>query len=134
MLLGNSSEWSTGRAYIPCPIVTIVNWCHTVMQTVRQHQEDVCWTKLTNILTSEANLEPSQSSTVEYFRRNSQRLKIVNYFRRKAPPSMFVWALKTPLNLRWLIYQKMCVSTKDMVPGLAHEKYLKNTTHSKRKI
>ena len=31
---GTCSEWATGRAYIPCPTVTIVKWCHTVMKKV----------------------------------------------------------------------------------------------------
>ena len=39
MLSGSCSEWSTDRAYITCPTVTIVKWCHTAMQTVFQHQE-----------------------------------------------------------------------------------------------
>ena len=38
MLSANCSEWSIGKAYILCPTVTIVKWCHTVMQAVNQHQ------------------------------------------------------------------------------------------------
>ena len=44
MLSGNSSEWSTDRAYIPCPTVTLVKWFHTVIQTVRHHQKGGRWT------------------------------------------------------------------------------------------
>ena len=43
MLSGNCFEWSTDRAYIPYPTVTIVKWCHTVMQTVCQHPEGGHW-------------------------------------------------------------------------------------------
>ena len=39
MLSGNCSKWSTGIAYIPWPTVTVVKWCHTVMQTMCQHKE-----------------------------------------------------------------------------------------------
>ena len=126
MLSGNCSEWSTDRAYIPCPTVTIVKWCHTVMQTVRQHQEGGRWTstkkkklwlkieKLTNILTSEAILQPSRTSMADHSCRNSERLKSVNYSRRKEPPQFFFWALNMPLYLIWLSYLKKCVSTKKL--------------------
>ena len=138
MLSSNCSEWSTGRAHISCSTITIVKWCHTVMETVRQQQEGGRSTstskkkleieKLTNILTSEANLgmAVSQASMADHSYRNSQRLKVVNYFRRKAPPQMFVWALNRPLYLIWLTYQKTCVSTKKMVAGLAHKNVLKS--------
>ena len=67
------------------------------METMRQHQEGGRWNstskttfleieKLANILTSEANLQLSQTSTADHSCRNSQRLNIVNYFRRTAPP------------------------------------------------
>ena len=39
------SKWSTYSAYIPSLTVTIVQWCHTVMQTVPQHQESSYWTR-----------------------------------------------------------------------------------------
>ena len=126
MLSGNCSEWSTDRAYIPCPTVTIVKWCHTVMQTVRQHQEGGRWTstwkktwlkieKLTNILTSEVILQPSRTSMADHSCRNSLRLKFFSYFRRKAPPQMFFWALNMSLYLIWLTYQQTFfkVGTKD---------------------
>ena len=141
MLSGNCSEWSTDRAYIPCPTVTIVKWCHTVMQTVRQHQEGGRWTstwkklkieKSTNTLTAEAILQPSQTSMMDHSCRNSQQLKVVIYFRREAPPQMLFWALNTPLYLIWLTYQKTCISTKKMVAGLAHKKYFLKATHSKK--
>ena len=122
MLLGNCSEWSTGRAYILCPTVTIVKSSHTVMQTVRQHQERARWTstykkfleieKLTNILTSEVDLQPSQTSMVDHPRRNSQLLKVINCFCRKAPPQMFVLALNTPPYLIWHTHYKTRASTK----------------------
>ena len=124
MLSGNCSKWSTDRAYIPCPTVTLVKWCHTVMQTVRQHQEGGLWTstkkiklrlkieKLTNILTSDAILQPSRKFMMDHSCRNSQQLKVANYFRRKAPPQAFFWALNMPLYLIWLTYQKTCNTKK----------------------
>ena len=45
---------------------------------------------------SEAYLKPSQD---ERFCGNSQHLKAVNYFRRKAPPWLVDWVLNTPLSL-----------------------------------
>ena len=125
MLPGNWSEWSTDRAYIPCPTVIIVKWYHTVMQTVRQNQEGGRLTstkkrrwlkieKLTNILTSEAILQPSRTSMAKHSCRNSQWLKAVNYFRRKAPSQMLFWALNMLLYLIWLTCQKTCVSTKKL--------------------
>ena len=39
MLSGNRSEWSKCRVYIPYPTITIVKWCHTLMETVHQHQK-----------------------------------------------------------------------------------------------
>ena len=64
------------------------------METVRQHQEGGRWTstntqkikieEMANILTLEAKLQPSQTSTAGYSWRNSQN--VVIYFRRKAPP------------------------------------------------
>ena len=130
MLSSHCSEWSTDRAYIPCPTVTIVKWCHSVMQTVRQYQEGGRWTntlkkckieKLTNILIWGAILQPSQTPMADHSCRNRQRLEVVNYFNRKAPPQAFFWALNTSLYLIWLTYQKSCVSTKKMVTGLEHK-------------
>ena len=125
MLSGNCSEWSTDRIYIPCPAVTIVKSCHKVMKTVSQHQEGGRWIstqktlwlkvdKFANILTSGAILQPSWRSMADHSWRNSKRLKVVNYFRRKAPPQMFFWALNMPLYLLWLTYQKACVNTKKL--------------------
>ena len=45
---------------------------------------------MTNILTSEVILQPSRTFMADHSYRNSQRLKAVNYFRRKAPPQMFL--------------------------------------------
>ena len=39
--------------------------------------------KLTNILTSDPSLQPSQTSMADQFCKNSQRLKIVDYFLQK---------------------------------------------------
>ena len=47
------------------------------------------------------------------------------YFYRKALSQMLLWALNTPLYLIWLTFQNICVSTKKVVPGLAHKKYFK---------
>ena len=65
---------------------------------------------MTNILTSEVILQPSLTSIVDHSCRNSQGLKVVDYFRRKALPQMFFWALNTPLYLIWLTYQKTYIS------------------------
>ena len=69
---------------------------------------------MTNILTSEAILQPSQTSMADHSCKNSQRLKVVNYFSKKASPQMFFWALNAPLYLIWLTHQKTCVSTKKL--------------------
>ena len=76
--------------------------------------------KLTNIATSEVILQPSQTYMANHSCRNSQQLKVVNYFRRKTPPQKFFWAPHTSLYLTWLIFQK---SASAMVPGLAHKNY-----------
>ena len=43
---------------------------------------------------AEAYLEHSRTSTTEVFCKNSERIKAVNYFHRKAPSSLFDWGLK----------------------------------------
>ena len=48
---------------------------------------------------SETYLEPSRTSTMELFCEASERLKAVNYFRKKAPEYVFGWVLNTPLRL-----------------------------------
>ena len=58
--------------------------------------------------------------------------KNINYFHRKTISQMFFWAINTPLYLIWLIYQKICFSTKKMVAGIVHKKYFLKTTHSKK--
>ena len=63
--------------------------------------------KWTNILTSEANLEPSKTSMTEHFCQNNQQLKVVDYIFKKAPSQMFGWALNTPLYLICLTYQNV---------------------------
>ena len=92
--------------------------------------------KLRNILTSEAILQPSQTSMTDHSCRNSQRLKVVNYFRRKAPPQMFLWALNILLYLIWLTYQKIkkrasaptnCINKKQQT-------YLPNTVYLSNQI
>ena len=50
-------------------------------------------------ITSEAKLQPSQTFMAEHFCKNSQWLKVVDYFRRKAPSQMFVSAFNTPQYL-----------------------------------
>ena len=45
---------------------------------------------------AEAYLELNQTSTMGLFRENSQRVLIVNYFRKKAPSQSFNQALNTP--------------------------------------
>ena len=115
MLSGNCSEWSTARAYIPYPTVTIVKWCQAVMETVRQHQEGGRWIKkLTNILTSEAILQTSWKSMRDHSCRNIQRLTVAKFFPTKAPPQTLFWALNKRLYIIWLTYQKTCVTTKKL--------------------
>ena len=139
MLSSNCSEWSTGRAYIPFPTVTIVKWCHAVMQTVlttkvvpglAHEKRKLKIEKLTNIATSEVILQPSQTYMANHSCRNSQQLKVVNYFRRKTPPQKFFWAPHTSLYLTWLIFQK---SASAMVPGLAHKNYFSKQHIVKKK-
>ena len=91
----------------------------------RTQKKDLEIDKLTNILTLETNLQTSQISMADHSCRNSQRLKVVNYFCRKAPQQTFACAPNTPLYLIWLTYQKTCVSTKKMVSALAHKKSFK---------
>ena len=67
---------------------------------------------MTNILTSEAILQPSQISMADHSWKNTQRPKVVNYFRRRAPLETFFWAPNTSLYLLSLTYQKKCVCTK----------------------
>ena len=129
MLSGNFSEWPLCRAYIPCPTVTIVKWCHTVMQNVNSQKvvagiahKKIENKKYTNILTSEASLEPSQTSMTDLFCKNSKWLKVVNYFRKEVPSHMFGSALNTLLYLIW----KTCISTQKMVAGVAHKNILKS--------
>ena len=61
---------------------------------------------MTNILTSEVILQPSRTSMADHSCRNSLRLKFFSYFRRKAPPQMFFWALNMSLYLIWLTCQQ----------------------------
>ena len=74
------------------------------------HRKKIEIEKKTNILTSEVYLELSRTSMTD--RHVLQRLKVVNYFRSKAPSQIFGWAINTPLNFK-------------MVAGLAHKKCLK---------
>ena len=46
---------------------------------------------------SKAYLEPSRTSKMELFCKNSQQLKAVNYSCKKTPSYMFDWVLNTPL-------------------------------------
>ena len=94
MLSGNCSAWSKSEAYNLCPTVTIVKWCHTVMQTVCQHQEGGRWkstqkrvrnwkidkyTYLRSVFRTQSNIHDGP------FYKNSKRLKVVNYFCKKDP-------------------------------------------------
>ena len=51
---------------------------------------------------SEVYLEPSETSTMKLFCKNSEWVLAVNYYRKKAPLWMFGWVLNTPL----LFYHK----------------------------
>ena len=42
--------------------------------------------------------KPSHASMMEYFCKNSERLKFVSYFYKTAPWSIFKWALNAPLD------------------------------------
>ena len=50
-------------------------------------------------LGSEADLELSRTSRWRFFVKIVNGLLAVNYFRKKAPPYMFNWALNRPLRL-----------------------------------
>ena len=122
MLSDNCTEWSTDRPYILCPTVTIVKWCHTVMQTVHQHQE----------VGRSTNTKKKGTSMADHSCRISQRLNVVNYFGRNAAPQMFFCTLNMTLYLIWLTYQKTCVSTKRLYKQkttiTTTATYLPNTT------
>ena len=45
---------------------------------------------------TESNLESYQISTMELFRKNSQRPKYVDYSSKKAPSQMFDWITNAP--------------------------------------
>ena len=49
---------------------------------------------------AEPYLEHSRTSTMEVFCKNSERIKLVNYFCKKATSSMFDWVLKMLLGGR----------------------------------
>ena len=63
--------------------------------------------------TSERYLELNQTSTIELFCKNSERLKAINYVRKKAPSHMFAWALNSApvLSIRILKFsiRKPCL-------------------------
>ena len=40
--------------------------------------------------------ESCQTTTIEFFWKNSQQPKDLDYFRKKAPPQMFNWILNAP--------------------------------------
>ena len=52
------------------------------------HKKNLKIEKLTNIFTSETILEPSQSSMADHSCRNSQRLKVINYFLKETLPQI----------------------------------------------
>ena len=53
---------------------------------------------LFKIRNAEAYLKPSQTSTMERFFENNDRLSAVNYFYKKVPSQIFDWVLNTPLR------------------------------------
>ena len=87
--------------------------------------------KETNIPTSEAYLEPSRTSTTDYFCENSQRLKVVNYFCKKSSITDVRLGSKYTSIPDMTYVSKACVSSKKMFAGLAHKKYLKRTSNGK---
>ena len=54
---------------------------------------------------TEVHLEPSQTSTMELFSKNSQQLITVKYFCKKALLQMFHWVLNMPL-VHWMHHAK----------------------------
>ena len=49
------------------------------------------------VMFTEACLEPSRTSTMELFCKNSERFVAINYFRKNIPSQMFDRVLNTPL-------------------------------------
>ena len=49
------------------------------------------------VMFTEAYFEPSQTSTMELFCKNSSQLVAINYFYKNSPSQMFNWVLNTPL-------------------------------------
>ena len=91
------------------------------MQTVRQHQKGGRWTSTKKQIVIKdweidkyTYLRGNFTAQLNIHGENSQRLKAVNYFRRKASPQMFFWALNMPLYLIRLTCLKTCVSTKKL--------------------
>ena len=79
--------------------------------------------KQTNILTWEANLQPSRTFTTDHFFGNSQQLKVVNYFRKTCCIADARRGSKYA-SIHYMTYlSKTCVSTKKMLAELAHKKY-----------
>ena len=63
-----------------------IQWINTKKVDARLAHKKIQIEKLTDILTSEANLQSSQTSMADYSHRNSQQLKVVDYFRRNVQP------------------------------------------------
>ena len=76
------------------------------------HKKNLEIEKLTNILTSEANLQPRQTSMEDHFCTNSQGLEVVYYFCIKAPLQMFSWAQNMPLYF----YQNLPIKKRASAP------------------
>ena len=67
-------------------------WCgcfYTPVCGYKFHAPTVAYTPHLQHLPSEAHLESSRTSAVELFCTNSQRVKAVGYFRRRAPSCIF---------------------------------------------
>ena len=118
MLSGNCFEWSICRAYIPCPTVTMVTWCHSVMSTVHKHRKVVAEIAHKKIIDWKIDKytyfrgefwTQSKIHDRQFLRKLSTAKSF--YFCKKAPPQLFSWALNT-LYFLWLTYQKREVSEK----------------------
>ena len=84
-----------------CKGVLCIPFCSCICFTTREHNLYYIGNFIHTY--AEAYLEPNQTSTMEIFRENSQRLKTVDCFCKKVPSQMLDWVLKTLLMWMYLI-------------------------------
>ena len=68
---------------------------------------------------TEAYLEPSRTSSMEMLCKNSEQLKTVDYFRKKAPSQMLDRVLNTPLSRTFHRRLRLLVVSFSHSSGLA---------------